>query len=188
MGFNISGFAIDRNYIEEIDMLQGYLKCYLEFEQEVLFETAAENWKEKRTCDIFFSDKGTIVFTDMDTKLHFQGIEGQKTMAFYISDGSDNYAFTYFDGTEPIRTVREVEGKRTSRGEKLAVEEKPKMKDIIWDQLELIIGRNFWSIEPKERAYRYKVSFKAKNPDEDPLKYDPKPIEDLEVKPWWKFW
>ena len=66
MGFNVSGLVMDRNYEDNFTELQNGLGWKLEKESEIDFETASENWKELDICDVYFSEKGTLIFLSPD--------------------------------------------------------------------------------------------------------------------------
>ena len=61
MELNIAGFVIDKNYENEIPELENILHAKLTFKKDIVFEDAIESWKDKKTCDIYFSSNGTLV-------------------------------------------------------------------------------------------------------------------------------
>lgn len=66
MGFNISGLAINKNYEKDFDKLQEELGWNLKKESEISFESASSNWTEEGICNVYFTEKGTLMFIGLD--------------------------------------------------------------------------------------------------------------------------
>ena len=66
MGYNISGLVIDKNYENDIEQIENILGEKLVFDKKVDFESGSENWKDDNYCDIYFSEKGTLIFISME--------------------------------------------------------------------------------------------------------------------------
>ena len=54
MGFNISGIAINKSFKDNFDELLANFNWEVVFHEEVTFEDASKNWKDKELCDVFF--------------------------------------------------------------------------------------------------------------------------------------
>ena len=191
MSFNISGIAVSGNYIEKVKELEQKISCELVFEQEVLLETASENWKEKGICDICFLDSGTIIFLPVDSKLSLLDLGTENAVVFTISDAGQTYRFEKYINGKLVRSFKEKEGKKlNAHGERLNSEAISKTTpDFIWSEISEVLGQNFWAVPTDHRAYRYKfMTKKLKKKLEEESTYDPKPVVDLKVKPWWKLW
>lgn len=191
MSFNISGIAVSGNYIDRVKELENQLTSELLFEQEVLLETAIENWKEKGICDIVFLERGTIIFTPVESKLNVLDGLMASSVVFTISDASETYRFEKYIGGRLVRSFKIIEGKSvSSSGEKLPSEATAKSKaDLIWSEISEVLGENFWGVPTNHRSYRYKfMTRKLKKKIKEETTYDPKPVSELKVKPWWKFW
>ena len=113
-------------------------------------------------------------------------------MAFYIN---------YCENGIEKRLIMEVNDERMQdEGEKLGVENNAEdTSEIIWNQLEVVIGKRFWDIEPDEKATRYlfvhenitntepeiitNAVVEPKNDRVQNIYNDP-----IRIKKWWEFW
>ena len=157
MGFNISGLAINKNYESEFDQLQKELGWNLEKQSEINFETASSNWTEDGICDVYFSEKGTLIFISMDMCAESWGLKNDNTLTFALSETSMAFNINYCENGIEKRSIMEVNNERMQdEGDKLAIEEKSgDISEIIWNQIEVVLGKRFWDIEPDEKAVRY---------------------------------
>lgn len=157
MGFNISGLVINKNYKQDFDQLQKELGWKLERQGEIDFETASSNWKDDGICDVYFSDKGTLLFISMDMCAESWGLTNANTLTFALSETSMAFNLAYCENDVLKRSIMEVEDNRMAdEGEKLEVEDRSEdTSEIIWNQIEVVLGKRFWSIEPDEKAERY---------------------------------
>lgn len=170
MGFNISGIVINKNYKDNLNDLTKQFNWQLQFDTEIDFETASENWKDEGICDIYFSDKGTILFINMDMCVDAWKINDGNSLTFALSETSMAFNLNYCVGTETVRSIMEVNGEvMNDEGQKLAVDEQSAdTSEIIWGQVGEVLGKSFWDIEPEEKAYRYKFVTKEKKPEKTP--------------------
>jgi hypothetical protein len=160
MGFNLSGIVISKNYKDNVNLLREELGLNLELDKEITFQEASANWKEPRICDIYFGEKGTILFVSMDMCVdQAYYIEEGNSLTFALSEFSMAFSFNYYESDKLVRSFLEIEESRVSEeGEKLPIEEaEDDAADIIWKQLGVVLGQTFWSINHDERAYRYKI-------------------------------
>jgi hypothetical protein len=201
MGFNISGLAINKNYESEFNNLQKELGWNLEKQAEINFETASSNWKDDGICDAYFSEKGTLLFVSMDMCTDSWPLKNDSTLTFALSETSMAFNINYCENGIEKRSIMEVEEQRMKdTGEKLEVEEKSAdTAEIIWNQMEVVIGKSFWSIDPGEKAVRYvfvkndKITLETAKPEihksETVIesKHDSSGVN-TETKKWWQFW
>lgn len=216
MGFNVSGLAINKNYESEFDQLQKELGWNLEKQSEINFETASANWTEDGICDVYFTENGTLIFIGMDMCTDSFPLKNDNTLTFALSETSMAFNINYCEKGIEKRSIMEVNDDRMiDEGEKLEVEEKSEdTSEIIWNQIEKVIGKSFWDIQPNEKAIRYIFSknksdtiSKINNYDFDkPITnemikelntinesstknviQDKKQIKLIEKK-WWEFW
>ena len=157
MGFNISGLVINKNYQENFEELQNKLGWSLKQVEEIDFETASSNWKEEEFCDIYFSENGTVLFLNVDFCTQSYELKELNTLTFAISETSMAFNLNYCENGEEKRAIMEVNGELIcDEGEKLEVEEKStEISEIIWNQIEIVLGKKFWDIQPNEKAFRY---------------------------------
>jgi len=187
MGFNISGLAINKNYEREFDQLQKELGWNLEKQSEINFETASSNWTEDGICDVYFTEKGTLLFISMDMCAESWGLKNDNTLTFALSETSMAFNINYCENGIEKRSIMEVNDERMQdEGEKLTVEEKSEdTSEIIWNQIEQVIGKRFWDIQPDEKAVRYIFSKNTGTTNSEKTTYDidkPIPKEDLSNK------
>jgi hypothetical protein len=163
MGFNLSGIVVNENFKDNLEELTNQFNWNLQFVEEINFETASENWKAEGICDIYFSEQGTLLFIDMDMCVEPWSINSGNTLTFALSETSMAFNLNYCVQQEIKRSIMEAEGERmTDEGERLPIERSAEdTSEIIWGQIGEVLGKTFWSIEPNEKAYRYKFIQKA---------------------------
>ena len=168
MGFNISGLVINQNYQENFEELQNKLGWNLKKGEEVDFETASLNWKEENICDVYFTKNGTLLFLNMDLCTNSYKIENVNALTFALSETSMAFNLNYCENGIELRSIMEVNDERiTDEGVKLEVEEKSEdTSEIIWNQIEVVLGKRFWDIELDEKAFRYYFSTSANTIEE----------------------
>jgi hypothetical protein len=184
MGFNISGLAINKNYEKDFGQLQKELGWYLVKEAEIDFETASSNWTKEDICNVYFSEKGTLMFIPMEISAQSFPLKGNNTLSFALSETAMAFNVNYCENGIEKRSIMEVEGNRMiDKGEKLQVEEKSEdPSEIIWNQIEVVMGKRYWDIELDEKAVRYIFSKEKKENITEKVTHDiDKPIsrEDL---------
>ncbi len=186
MGFNISGIAISKNYKGDFESLKQQYGWNLEGPQEISFEKASENYTEDDICNVYFTENGTLIFVAMERCIDGLPLEDANTMTFVLSEMSMTFVLAYFEGMHSKRTIFENEGNRTEDvGEPLTVEgDTGDASEIIWNQMEVLLGKSFHEIDLGAKAYQYRfASNKKKMPPPPPPRPVPTP-----VKPWWQFW
>jgi len=184
MGFNVSGLAINKNYEKEFENLQKELGWNLVKQSEINFETASSNFKDEGVCDVYFSENGTLMFISMDMCVESWPLKNANTLTFALSETSMAFNINYCENGVEIRSIMEVNDDRMQdEGDKLSVEDNSEdTSEIIWNQIEVVLGKSFWKIEPEEKAIRY-VFTKNKQPVENiekPNKVEPQK-EDLSI-------
>lgn len=158
MGFNISGLVISKNYQNNFEQLQEELGWNLVKEDEINFETASSNWKDNDVCDVYFSDKGTLLFIGMDRCVESWALKDANTLTFALSETSMAFNLNYCENGVLKRSIMEVEDNRiTEEGDKLDVEAKSTdTSEIIWNQIDVVLGKEFGAIDLNEKAIRYR--------------------------------
>ncbi|MBY0537238.1 MAG: hypothetical protein K2P88_15410 [Chitinophagaceae bacterium] len=162
MGFNVSGIAINGNFQGREEQLWEALGFNVVFEKEIYFEEASSNWKDDVLCDVYFTERGTLIFLSMDRCIEGYSIPDQQCFTFALSETSMAFNFEYAEGSKVLRRFMEVNGEELSaEGTPLEVElNTSDSADKIWKQIEVVLGASFWSIDPAAKAYCYQ--FKAK--------------------------
>ena len=213
MGFNVSGLAVNKNFKNNFNELQEKLGWYLEEDSEITFEEASSNYKDENICDVYFSEKGTLLLVSIDKCNRSYPIENLDSLSFALSETAMAFSLNYCKNGRLKREIMEVNGERfTNEGEALKVEEKSTDASVtIWNQMGVVLGKEFWDIGQDEKAMRYKFiskgeydkkNVKQTEKEEDlrrevrnemkPVKLDNiKSKEKLTDKPkknWWEFW
>lgn len=197
MGFNVSGLVINKNYRDNFESLRKELGWTLKKEGEISFEEASANWKDDGICDVYFSEKGTLLFISMDMCVESWGLKNANTLTFALSETSMAFNMNYCENGILKRSIMEVDGDRMGdEGEKLAVEEKSEdISEIIWNQMEVVLGKSFWSIDPGDKAERYLFVNEDYRSSEDNSGFSsenedglPEVSRPQEARKWWKFW
>ena len=166
MGFNISGLVINKNYKSDFEALQKELGWNLEKQGEISFEEASSNWKDDGICDAYFTDNGTLLFISMDMCSEGFGLKEANTLTFALSETSMAFNLNYCEKGVEKRSIMAVEDNRMSdEGEPLEVESRSEdISEIIWNQMDEVLGKSFWSIDPGEKAERYVFVKEKKQP------------------------
>ena len=201
MGFNVSGLAINSNYEHAFEELQKQLGWSLTKQSEISFETASSNWKDEGICDVYFSEKGTLMFISMDMCAEAWPLPNDNSLTFALSEVSMAFNINYCENGVEKRSIMEVNGERMEdEGEKLSVEgQSEDTAEIIWNQIGVVIGKSFWDIDLEEKAVRYvfgkaKVQEPMATPSQKQIPViDEKGMAEINQpetisKKWWQFW
>lgn len=177
MGFNISGIVINKNLKEQQQELSKMLNLDLKFSEEIDFETASENWKDEGIIDVYFGENGTLVFVNEDLCLgNGYSYPDTSILTFAMSETSMAFNFEYTENEKHIRSKMVVnEEVIDEEGIKLKAEyENDDTSEHIWQQLSLVLGKSFWSIEPDEKAYRFLIREAANKTEQEII--EPRPV------------
>lgn len=172
MGYNISGIAINRNYKNDFESLQHQLGWNLEKNSEIDFETASSNWTEAGICNLHFTENGTLIFIDMEMCEESFKLKNDNVLTFALSETSMVFNINYTENGIEKRSIIEVNEERIQdTGNELTVEKDSEdTSEIIWNQIEVLLGKRFWDIDLEEKSFSY--IFKKATP----------------LKKWWEFW
>jgi len=175
MSFNISGVVINKSFEDNKEELSKVLGFNIDFEKEIDFVTASENWKEEGIIDVYFSEKGTLIFANYDLCLEGYSYPQINILTFALSEASMTFSFEYSENDNIIRSKMDVNGEIIDEnGEKLQVEnENDDISEVIWKQIETVLGKPFLNIELEEKAFRFLIknnSFTVNQPIKDEVK------------------
>ena len=193
MGFNISGLVINKNYEVDFNALQKELGWQLEKQSEIDFETASSNETEDGICDVYFSEKGTLMFLSIDRCMDSWPLKNDHTLAFAFSETAMAFSINYCENGIEKRSIMEVNEERMAdEGQKLAIEATSEdTSEIIWNQLEVVLGKSFFEIEPDEKAVRYVFKKAKATTVKKEAPTNTEAIRNKAVvgsKKWWQFW
>lgn len=160
MGYNISGVVINKCLKNHESDLSKLLRLDLEYDCEIDFETASENWKDDEIIDVYFGDNGTLIFTNFELcndESYF--FAESQTLTFTFSETSMAFYFGYSINEKLIRSKMYVENEIIfEQGLLLKIEdENEDISEVIWKQIEMVFGKSFWEIELEEKAKRYRI-------------------------------
>lgn len=157
MGISIAGIVINQNFENNLDELQKHFNWRFIRSEKVNVEAAQENWKGDTYCDIYFTENGTLIFLNIEMSSGNYVIPELNTLTFAMSETSMTFYLRYHEKGKLKRLLAEHDGSiEMDQGEKLPVEEDAEdMQEFIWLQMEEVLGKSFWSLEPEEKAMRY---------------------------------
>ena len=172
MGYNISGIAINKNYENEFESLCNQLGWNLKKGTEIDFETASENWIDDNICNVYFTKNGTLIFIGIEKCEESFKLENDNVLTFALSETSMVFKINYTEKGIEKRSIIEANDERMEdSGKELAVEkESEDTSEIIWNQIEVLLGKRFFDIELEEKVIQYSFN------------------KNIELKKWWKFW
>ncbi len=185
MGFNIAGLLINKNYKNNLNELEEIIGEKLIFDKEVVFEEGSENWKEANYCDIYYSEKGTLIFLSMERSgFEFYAKEND-TLSFVLSEMTMTFSVNYVKKGKLIRSIVESEGDLLeNEGTPLEFEKSEDDKsELIYYLFEKTLGESFYDIDLEAKCYRYKFAENQSSTKENIQLNQP-----TERKKWWQFW
>jgi len=187
MGLNISGLVIDKNYEKNLTELESILGQKLDFVKEVTFEETLESWKEETYCDIYYSEKGTLILLSMEIGGFGFYAENQIAFSFVLSEMTMMFCVNYTKNDELIRSITESDEMNEEDGIPFDFEKNEEDKsELIYHLIEKTLGESFDDIDLESKCFRY--SFRQEQ--EANSSSEKKNINTIskENKPWWKFW
>ena len=182
MGLNISGLIIDKNYTNRISDLESILGEKLIYEKDVIFEEAIESWKEDSYCDIYYSDKGTLVLLSMELGGFEFYAKNQNAFSFVLSEMTMMFSINYVKNGQLIRTIMETEdGIQENEGQPFEFEKnEDDNSEVIYHLFEKTLGESFDDIDLESKCVRYSFQSTGQSEDKEKMNND--------KKPWWKIW
>lgn len=195
MGFNVAGLAINKSFKDNFEELQSELGWSLEKQGDIDFETACSSFKDDGTCDVYFSENGTLLLLSFEDVLGSWKMKNANTLTFALSEVSMAFNLSYCENGVEVRSIMEAEDERfADSGEELEIESQSEdTSEIIWNQMGVVLGKSFWEIEPDEKVERY-TFVKAESKitvTETPAEQKPNPQPQISAAPtkrWWQFW
>lgn len=160
MGIIVGGVVIDRNYQSDIEGLERILGKKLVYEGDTIFKKASINEQGADNCEVYFSDKGTLVLTSIERASILHKATGQEVLSFVIDEASMTFGLHYTRNNFLVRKVVEVEGDIVeSKGELLDFEEGEVDKiELIYHVIEELLDEYIWDIEPQEKCVSYRLA------------------------------
>lgn len=186
MGFDISGLLVNKNFENNLSELETIIGEELIFEEEVSFEEASENWKEEDYCDIYYSEKGTLIFLAMERGGFEFYANGNDTFSFVLSEMTMTFSINYVKNGKLIRSLVESEDNLLeNEGDLLEFEKSEEDKsELIYYLFEKVLGESFYDIDLEAKCYRYRF-FSNENIEKEICTPN---VNSESTKRWWEFW
>ena len=158
MGYNFTGITIDKNFEKDPSKVIKFLGLPLLFEQEIDFESGS-GYKDGEYFDIFFSDKGTSIYTYEPIEMEPEQSQDCSVLSYVVSETSMVFFMALDKNGKRIRELIEHEGEISDNiGEPLEVEKNHHLMDSIIKQKEIMFGYNFYQMPAEFIGYRYKLA------------------------------
>lgn len=157
MSYKITGLAINKNYENDFKELQEELGWNLEKQSEIDFETAISDRTEEGFCEVFFLEKGTLLFFTPKMRHEVFVLQNTNILNFTLLDMFMMYHINYYENGIEIRSLIDVNEKIIrDEGNKFDGEEyADEYSEIILRQIEVVIGKSLTDIEPSKKGIRY---------------------------------
>ncbi|MCC9043513.1 hypothetical protein LNQ81_12605 [Myroides sp. M-43] len=157
MGIIIGGIVVDKNYQSHIEDLEYILGKKLVYQGDTIFKKACVNELEADYCEVYFSDRGTLVLTCIDRASLVYKATGQQVLSFVIDEESMTFNLNYTRNNFLVRKVTEVEADIIdSKGELLEFEENESDKiGLIYHVIEELLDQQLWDIDANQILKRY---------------------------------
>lgn len=176
MGWNLAGFAINKNYENRIDELSKALfksgrSHLVEGRNKYDFEKSSTFGSTKGRMDFMFTEKGSFAFCNVMETEYLLGsrnpelLHGTRMVLFAMSETSMAFMMKYYVNGIKTREIHNVEGEtKYSFGTPLNLEsEEEDMSELFFRIVGELIGKPFNSIEPDQPFTRYVKMKKEKN-------------------------
>jgi|GEM_PF-2315753 len=202
MGFNIAGIVINNNYDKDISKLATALTWGIEVQEEITFEEASKNWTPDGQFNVYFSEKGTMIFFPHDWAVDQNQPQGVKSLCYAYSATAMTFIFSYLDERGNYRFFLEGEnGRQLEEGEPIEQEKAfPTADGLIFEMIDVVLDENWHDYDFGDKAYKckkipyseYKTKLSATSIKEKvtspiaPIPTDP--TTKLVQKKWWEFW
>lgn len=163
MGLNVRGVAtsIKTDNIIELTTLMG-LDTPIKVET-TYFENAISNEIEGNEIFLTVTKNGIILLFGDEMSTEETSLdafsENGKALSFMISETGMFFGFDYYENGELLRSVVNLEGENVQEeGDPLEIEEnKDDYIEIICSIMEDVCGGSIYSVEPNQKAVRYKI-------------------------------
>jgi hypothetical protein len=156
MGDNLAVIVSSKNERAAFEYFVWQLGLEVEEAGKVSFAEALKDWKED-FVDVFFPEKGTIIFAPMRTYQLYRSSYQRTIAAIIICDNPMTIELEYAQGGHTKRRYIESDGEIFEQeGEALPFEQPADYLDKISACIEEITGRDLWSYQ-QEEWLRFKI-------------------------------
>ncbi len=167
---NFGGLAINQNYKDKLDELGFLLERDLIFEEELPLSRAFQPLS-RDYCNIFYTERGTFLFLNIDMADHQYIFGGEETFSFFISQEQDTHFFNHIKNGSIVASEYVLNGVSPKPTAYQMITPQEDIVDIsegaIYKTLENVLGEDIRDIPHNAVCFRYRFQKK---------------------KPWWQFW
>lgn len=155
MGFNFFGFAIDKNFNKDPEKVGEFLELPLEYVDVIDFESGS-GYKDGNYLDIFFSDRGTLVYTYDPMEIDPAISKDSTVLTYMVSETAMVFYYSLDVKGSRVREIYDNEGDLSvSIGD--GAEEIDDLMEVIVNEKNRIFGIDFYDIPLDLKGYRYKL-------------------------------
>jgi hypothetical protein len=158
MGLFISGLAINKNFKNELDVLNNILKMNVVKTEELTFEEALVSNTDLFYFDVYYTENGTLVLLNYDLCTYSYLINELNALSFVVSEHTDSYMVHYSENGKDKFNITKIEGRLTGNGKKIIKDNNITVDELIYQYIENLIGKNFFNIQNEEKIIRCHVS------------------------------
>jgi hypothetical protein len=175
MGWNLAGFAINKNYENKIEELSKALfksgrSHLVEGRNKYNFEKSSTFGSTKGRMDFIFTEKGSFAFCNVMETEYILGsrnpelLQGTEMVLFAMSETSMAFMMKYYVDGIKTREIQNINGEtKYAFGNPLKLEsEEEDMSELFFGIVGELIGKSFDSIELDEPFTRYVKKKKPK--------------------------
>ncbi len=167
---NFGGLAINQNYKDRLDELGFLLERDFIFEGELIFAEAFKPLSQDY-CNIYYTERGTFLFLNINMADHQYILGGEETFSFFIAQELDTHFFNYIKNGSIVASEYVINGVSPKPTAYQMITPQEDVVDIsenaIYKTLQDLLGEDFRTIPDNAVCFRYCLKKK---------------------KPWWKFW
>jgi hypothetical protein len=163
MGFHLAGFAINRNYKDNMDELakalfiSGRVKL-VQGKNKFKFDKASTAGSTKGRMDFYYTETGSFAFVNLVEFNYVLGkpnpklLQGVELVAFAVEETGMTFGLKYYRDGLLIREYMEHDGRCIiSKGEVLTLEQEETDKTNLFFQLaKQVSGVDFWALTDEE--------------------------------------
>lgn len=160
MGTSLAGICVNHSFDKDGFDLGRDLELYWKFQKEVGYDKAFEKNKKNGIYDVCFLEKGTIIFTELETGMWGRTSEKHEVFSFVIQESTMSFSFRWSDRSEFEQRYFRLESGKIEEdvciGEKLPIEnEFDDYTQLIEAQIKQTTGCALTDLSDK-KFYRFK--------------------------------
>ncbi len=167
---NFGGLAINQNYKDRLDELALLFERDFIFERELYFAEAFQPLS-RDYCNIYYTERGTFLFLNIDVADHQYVFGGEETFSFFIAQEQDTHFFNHIKSGSIVASEYVLNGVSPKPTAYQMITPQEDIVDIsegaIYKTLQDVLGEDFRAIPDNAVCFHYRLRKK---------------------KAWWQFW